>query len=224
MYNLISFLGLAIMLTLGYLFYKTEKEEQIYRILSIIIFVYKLAYYVIINIKGQFSVPIEISTITYFLMAVILMFKIKKLYVVGSFFGILAGIGYFVFYLCAGFTLQNSFLLKDVILGCFSHGYLLISGIYLFRNNDFKKSELPKLWITIFAMLCWALVFYDMGVQGITFIYYIIKPMFLLTSITSLNIIILISYYVILAVLFRLVIELFFWSNERVKVHKKIQP
>lgn len=216
MFNIISACSFIIMLILSFLLGKTKKSELILRICSVVIFVYKFAHYTLENVRGNLSIPVEISSITYFLMCVILIFKIKGLYGVGAFYGIMAGIGYFLFYTILGFTVADSFTVKEILIGCFSHGYLLVSGIHLFKNNNFEKEDKLKIWITIFAMLSWSLVFYDMEMRGITFIYYIIKPKFLfIFENMSLNVLLMMLYYASIVTAFYFVIKLFFKINNK---------
>jgi len=216
MYNVICLLSFLFMITLSYVLKKFSHTETMLRLLSAAIFIYKLIHYVLENIKGNLALPVEISSITYFLMCIILVFKLKTLYSVGAFYGILAGLGYFTFYTLLGFTVASNFSVKEILIGCFNHGYLLVSGLYLFRTYNFTKADKPKIWITIFAMLSWALVFYDMQLRGITFIYYIIKPKFLfIFSNMSLNVILMIVYYAALVIAFYFVIKLFFNLNNK---------
>lgn len=214
MFNIISFISFIIMILLSKLLEKTPKQEIILRSISILLFIYKFIHYIIENINGNIAIPVEISSISYFLMFIILIFKIKSLYCVGAFYGIMAGLGYFLFYTLLGFTVLNHFTIKDILIGCFSHGYLLICGIYFYKNYKFTNAEKSKIWITLFAMLCWGLVFYDVQTRGITFIYYIIKPQFLFMFNNMIfNILVIISYYAILATAFYFVVKLFFKLN-----------
>lgn len=216
MYNIICCVSFFLMFILSKILEKTKKSDLILRIVSVVLFVYKSIYYVVENIKGNISIPVEISTISYFLMFVILTFKIKKLFGVGAFFGIIAGIGYFAFYTLFGFMVANNFTLYDILTGCFSHGYLLISGLHLYKNNKFEKNDQLYIWITILAMLCWSLVFYDIEMRGITFIYFIIKPEFLFVSPNMiLNVLLIIIYYGILITAFCGVVKLFLNGNKK---------
>jgi len=218
-FNLISACSFVLMIFLSAIIEKTKKSEIILRSLSLVLFVYKSIYYIVQNIKGNLSVPVEISSITYFLMFIILIFKIKSLYGVGSFYGIMAGLGYFTFYTLFGFTVAESFSIKELLIGCFSHGFVFVSGMHLYKTNKFSKIDKLKVWITIFAMLSWALVFYDIEMRGITFIYYIIKPKFLFVfENMSLNVILMIAYYTVLVTAFYFVIKIFFRLNNKLKV------
>lgn len=214
LYNLICGCSFALALVLHLLFGKIKREELLFRILSALLFAYKCAHYIAENVKGNFSVPVEISSISYFFVPVVLSFRIRKLYGTASFFGIAAGLGYFAFYTLFGFTVAESFTLKDILVGCFSHGYLLLAGLYLFKNNLFGENERLHIWIALFAMLSWALVFYDTEMRGITFIYFIIKPQFLFVFPNmSLNLLFAVIYYAVLAAAFAFAVKIFFRLN-----------
>ena len=214
LYNVLCLVSFLLSILSCLLLKKPSKPLVILRVISFILFAYKTVYYIVENLKGNIYIPVEISTISYFLMFVILIFKIKSLYGVGAFFGIMAGIGYFAFYIFLGFTVANSLAIKDILIGCFSHGFLFIAGLFLFKHYQIEKSDTAKIWISIFAMLCWALVFYDIEMPGITFIYYIIKPEFLLVFPNmSFNVLLLMIYYVVLVVVFWGVVKLFYKIN-----------
>lgn len=216
LYNFIGAASFVLMLLISVLLGKCKRTEAAIRILSGAIFVYKCAHYIVQNIRGNLSIPVEISSISYFLVPVIVAFKIRRLYCVGSFFGIAAGVGYFAFYTLLGFTVAESFTLSEILTGCFSHGYLLLAGMHLFKNNDFQESEKPRIWAALFAMLGWALVFYDLETRGITFIYYIIKPQYLyIFDAMALNVLLIFLYYCLAALAFSLAVKLFYKYNAK---------
>lgn len=144
---------------------------------------------------------------------IILIFKIKSLHFVGAFYGLVASIGYILFYTLLGFTVRTSFSVNQIIIGSICHGYL-IAGLYLFKENKFYAQEKQKIWIAIFAMLCWSLLFYDTQINGVTLICYIIKPQFLfITPYMAVNTIIMMAYYSLLVAAFYLAVNLFFRLN-----------
>ena len=89
-------------------------------------------------------VSVEISTISYFLLPIIITFKIKKLYNVGAFFGMISDLGFFAYYSIFGFTMNAHHTLIEVLIGCFCHGYLLLCGAYLFFTNRFEKKQVLR--------------------------------------------------------------------------------
>lgn len=128
-----------------------------------------------------------------------------------------AGLGFFLFYIIAGFTVSSNFTINEFLIANFSHGYLLLAGMYLFAKNDFSKSNKLSIWVTILGMLFWALLFYDVEQRGITFIYYLIKPnyLFVFDSLFA-NILIMMLFYAILITLFYLWTRCFYKFNKKV--------
>ena len=70
--------SLVITLLLTKLTIGAKKRDLIARTVSVAVFAYKLVYFAYVNVKGTFSVPVEISTISYFLLPIIITFKIKN--------------------------------------------------------------------------------------------------------------------------------------------------
>ncbi len=216
MFNIISLIGFILMLCFGKLIVRYKYGNIILRALSIVLIIYKLGWYVLKNIKGQISIPVEISALSYFLVAFIVCFKMKKFYNIASFFGISAGLGFFFFYIFAGYTVQGNFSILSFVISNLCHGYLLFAGIYLFEKNNFKNSNKLSIWVTILGMLVWSLVFFEVEQGGITFIYYLIKPTYLFVfDKLSLNILIMILFYMVVILVFYLWTRLFYWLNNK---------
>lgn len=216
MYNLICAMGFIFVIVLSKLIQKSSKKELLIKYISCAILLYKSCHYIIENLKGNICVPVEISAISYFLVTIIVIFKIKSLYSVGAFYGIVAGLGFFSFYLILGFKFQNSISLSKFVVACICHGYLLLTGLHLFQNHSFNQNEKNKIWITIFAMLGWALLFYNIPVSGTTFVSFIIKPEFLFVfNQTILNLTMLALYYALLVFAFWNIVNIFFKLNKR---------
>ena len=208
--------SLVITLLLTKLTIGAKKRDFIARTVSVAVFAYKLVYFAYVNVKGTFSVPVEISTISYFLLPIIITFKIKKLYNVGAFFGMISGLGFFAYYSIFGFTMNAHHTLIEVLIGCFCHGYLLLCGAYLFFTNRFERKTSSSLWITILAILCWAMVFFDEETRGVTFVYFLIKPEFLnLFAVPVLNALLKAVYYAALSFGYYGVTRLFYALNAK---------
>lgn len=217
MYNIICGIFFLFIVFLSLLLGKIKYGKLVMQILACALLVYKTYIFASYYADGLTFVPIEISTISYFLVAITLIFSIKKFYIISSFFGIISGLGFYVFYIILGFKMPSIMPLNEVIIGSLCHGYLLLAGLYLFKNNTFEKSEKTKLWISIFAMLTWSLSFYDKGLYGTKFIFYIIKPDFLYVfSIPVLNILMQVLYFALLTLIYSQVIRLFIFLNHKV--------
>lgn len=221
MFNIISAGSLALMFLFSFLLSKTEREGLILRMFSVVLLAYKSMQYIVNNIKGHIAIPVEISTVTYFLMFIVLIFNVRSLYNVSSFFGILAGVGYYMYYIICG-SMLTSLTLKSLITACIYHGFILIAVIYLFREYRFDQRDNHKIWTTILAMLCWAMLFYDINNVGTRFVYFITKPTFLYVfSNMQLNVLLSLVYYTLIVVTFHFLIKLFIYVNNH---QKKFRP
>lgn len=215
MYNLISLSIFMFVILFGVLISKSSRQEIVLRCIAAILLTYKFLHYLISNIKGVVSVPVEISALSYFLVSFIVLFKIKKLYIVGSFFGIIAGLGYMWYYTLFGFATMSHVTVPSLVIASFCHSTLLILGCYLLGKQKFEKPERRKIWIAVFAMLTWAEVFYSMQEMGKTLIYYLIRPEFLFFSASMpLNVLCAIGYYAALTIMFYGTIKMFYIFNE----------
>lgn len=215
-FNIVSFFVFLISIFVSKFLAKWKHGEIFMRILSSLILLYKMVYFVYQNIYGNISIPVEISTISYFIVSILITFKLVNFYNIAAFLGLSSGIGYFVFYIFAGFTIENSLSIQALISANFTHGYLLIAGLYILQKYNFKnkRNKLP-IWTAMLAIIAWALVFFDVEQRGITFIYYIIKPQFLnIFGSFQMNILALISFYVLVIFLFSIWIKLYFKLNE----------
>lgn len=204
-----------VVILLNLLLKKFKYTPIVIQVLSVIIFAYKTCYYIVQNVQGIFSVPVEISSISYFLIPIILTFKIRRLYYVCSFFGIAAGLGFYLFYCLFGFAVSSNFTISQFLIGIFSHSYLLTAGLQLMFRQKFERKD-AGIWITMLAMICWAMAFYDFELRGITFIYYIIKPTYLCVfDSLSLNFLLITLFYAVITILFGIIIKLFFKVNSK---------
>jgi len=182
--------------------------------ISMLLIGFKLVEYIIWNVQGNFSFPIEISTITYFLFAIILLFDIKKGYQLASFFGIISGIGFFLYYSLFGFISSFEFDVTRQIIAVICHGILLMGGLYLFINNDFNEQKKFDLYIAMITILAHASIFYVDSIKNSTFIYYLVKPEFLeFFQNIWLNYLVKVVYYVVLFILYRKLITSFYQQN-----------
>lgn len=214
--NIISIISFIIMILLNWGSKKFKYTPIVIQVFSIILFAYKSVFYIIQDLNGNISIPVEISSISYFLIPLILTFKIKKLYVVASFLGVASGLGFFLFYILIGFTVSTNFTIAEFLISVFSHSYLLTAGLQImFRNRFVNKPQ--TIWLAMLGVICWSMAFYDFANRGLTFIYYIIKPSYLCVfSSNVLNIFSVIIFYAIVLVLFHFAVKLFFRVNNKI--------
>ena len=217
MYNVISILVFIICVVMSVVLSKLRHGEIVVRILSALILVYKFLWYVKMNICGVVSIPVEISAISYFLVSAIIAFNLKKFYFVATFFGISAGVGFLGYYGIIGCTLQSSISFLSFATGIVSHGYLLMVGLYLLQTKLLYKSNELNIWVTLFAMIIWSNLFYDVRPRGATFVNYIINPTYLYFFENNLfNAFVVLAFYALLITILHYWIKLLNYINKKV--------
>lgn len=215
LYNLLSIIGLCIFITVLIVANKKSFGRKLIKILSIILILFKTSEYIIINLSGSFNYPIEISTITYFLFSIVFIFDIRKAYHIASFLGVISGVGFFVFYGCFGFLSPLPFNIVNLIISIYSHGVILIGGLYLFYNYTFTELKKYHLIIAMLLIICHAAIFQlDTHINS-TFISLLISPdYYLRLSNGWINHLLKLILYMALFYCFQIIVNRFYyWNN-----------
>ncbi len=214
-FNIISILGFIISMGVIKVSLQSKHGLRFIKILSVFLLTLKTVEYIYLNYSGEFSYPVEISTISYFLFSTVVLFRQKKWYHVASFFAIISGIGFFAYYSILGFVSSFYFGLFRHIIAVICHGILLIGGVYLYRTNRFSSKQRFHLVIVMLLIIAHASIFYLDSIQGTTFIYFLIRPDFLeITVFPWLNHLVQVIYYFTLMFVFQLLITSFYKYNE----------
>lgn len=117
-----------------------------------------LLYNIVIHIVVPTKLPIELSTISYFLVPVILYFNIKRLNIWAVYASILSGALYYFSMIVAGQQLYGHFPVYSYLTSLFNHGTLLIYSVIMLKNVKFFKSERYIIWIGLLATIVYALL------------------------------------------------------------------
>ena len=179
LFNLISIIGLLVSVVVIYLLSVTKQSNKIVKLMCLIMLVFKTTEYVIMNLMGEVTYPIEISTITYFMFSIVVLFDIKKLFHIASFFAIISGVGFFLYYSLFGFISSLYFDVGRHVVAVTFHGILLIGGVYLFSKNVFDKAKKNQMLVVMLMIIAHGSIFYLDSIEGTTFIYFLVNPKFL---------------------------------------------
>lgn len=153
--NLISF----ICLILFFIFIKVIIRKPLYirdaflKTQLLIILLYNIAIIIIFPYK----VPVEFSTLSYFLVPIIVLFNIKDLRIWAVYTALLSGAGYYISMILYGNVLYSSFPVYSVVTSLFNHGSLLAFALVSLGNDKFKKSERKIIWGGLLFNALWAL-------------------------------------------------------------------
>ncbi len=222
-FNILSIAGLLSCIIVVKVLNRVNKPLRYVKILTFFLLMFKIGEYIYINLTEDIAYPIEISTITYFMFSVIILFNIKKAYHIASFFAIISGLGFFLYYSLLGFISSFYFELPRHIIAIISHGILLIGGVYLLEEFSFDRNKRFDIYIIILAIISHASIFYFDAIKGTTFIYFVIKPDFLeISSIIWLNYIMKVGYYIIMFLFFNKGINIFYQYNSKMSISRKL--
>lgn len=223
-FNILSIIGLILSLLIYKFLIRVNGSMSILRVIALMLLIYKVFEYIYKNINGLYAYPIEISTVTYFMFSIIVLFNIKPAFNIASFFAILSGIGFFIYYSVFGFMSSFYFGLEKHIIAVICHGILLFGGLYLFKENKFKQEYKINIYIMILAIIAHASLFYIESIKNTTFIYFIVKPEFLeLFSRIWINHILKVFYYISLFMIFGKLTSLFYYHNQKIHVDTLIR-
>lgn len=184
------------------------------RMLAVFLFTIRMGLLLWSWSQGVLEIPVEISTISYFLFSLVMMFRKEAIYDLAAFFSLMSGMGFFLFYGIVGlpdflFTSALSFVVSAI-----SHGILLFGGIVLVRKIDFRMKNRARIWIGILAILLHAAMVLDQGVENPTFVSYLVRLDYLdFTNSVLLNSMVRMSFLGLFIVVFQALIRGFYGIN-----------
>lgn len=223
MFNITSIIGLIVSLIITMILCKPKDNDKWLKIITLVLLVIKITEYVYMNIKQGFTYPIEISAITYYMFSIIVLFNIKKLYHIAAFFGIISGLGFFIYYSTLGYIEAFYYEMGRHAIAVMAHGILLIGGIYLLKKYDFRETHRSDILLTMILILAHGSIFYDEAVTGKTFIYFLIRPEFLeVFQIDFYNHVLMLVFYFVSFSIFIIMINKFYSVNINLRLKDKI--
>lgn len=144
----------SIILILG-IYLVTLKHTQRHRLvmmLALILFFYKLTEYTIFGLTMQLhKIPLEFSTMSYFIFSMTIIFKLKKLSLLAAFMAFISGIGYLISFMILGddYLLNNGVYLTSMAL--INHAILYLGSMLILKDLNYNKNEERR--IMMFTMI-----------------------------------------------------------------------
>ena len=96
-------------------------------------------------IDGAVLLPVEFSTVAYFLVPLILLASIKGLRSWAAYSGLMAGFFYYMAAIFAGGPIYCSYPPDDIYISLFCHGALYLCGFVTIGTERFSAKDAPKL-------------------------------------------------------------------------------
>lgn len=216
-----------LLLTIAFFISRTclKFKKMLLPSIAMILLVYKIAEYsyYIINLEVD-KIPIEFSTLAYFLFGIVILFKIKELYPVAAFASFISGIGYLLVFIFMGDQYIHIHGFYSTLIALSSH-FILLLGSVLLKNiaiatyKDIKYIIIYTVLYLIYVGIMNMIIDYS---QSYLFINLLLKADILRNMLSTQDIAAFAYwlYYIIIVSIYLLVIFIFFKIYEDRKSRK----
>lgn len=153
--NMLSSLVLIFhFLLIRFLLKQSKKTQQIVlKIQLLLVLIYSIGY--MIMIPGK--IPVELSTVAYFIVPLTILFGIKKLKIWAVYSALLSGIIYYSAMVLFGTQIYSDYPPYTVYMAIYNHGALLTYSYITLSTTIFYKKDRYIIWIGIIFSILWAL-------------------------------------------------------------------
>ncbi len=210
--NLISvFCLLLFMFYIKVMLTKPERFRNTFLNIQLLIV---LVYNIFIIIVFPFKVPVEFSTLSYFVVPFIALFKIKDLKLWSAFSALLAGGGYYFSMISYGNGLYGDFPVYSILTSLFNHGSLLAYAIITILTIDINKNDKYILAGGVAFNCIWALLLRPFVLHpGRIFIFEILDAYVVHTYVPYIKFLMIPLYFVIAISMVYLTMKLMYMMN-----------
>jgi hypothetical protein len=157
-------LGFFIMTIIALFVIKTKKQKDIVlTILCSYLLIYKTIEHIYLFATGVKTVIVELSTISYFLLTIVYLFKVKSLAQFSVFCAFVSGF----FYIFSFIFFKNNFIYKSVFdryITCFNHSILYFGSILQLKYNKYDRSKYYTLFLGF-----WGIILYSFIIKQIVY-------------------------------------------------------
>lgn len=147
--------SVVLILSLGLLFLPKAFTKKLIFALSLYLFIYKTVEYTLYGLSLDLSkIPVEYSTITYFLLSITVIFQIGKLRPLAAFMGFISGLGYVIAFMFLGVSYYTHNGLFITNMAFINHSIVFLVGLLLMRDERFHLLDKKKilLFTTIYII------------------------------------------------------------------------
>jgi hypothetical protein len=227
--NLLFLFASMAMLSMGIIMSQMNQKKRHHTTLALawLVFSYKLIEYTIHALHFRIEkIPLEFSTVTYFIFSITVIFNIKPLKTIACFMSFITGIGYLTSFIFLGesFYAQNGFYITTAAL--FNHSIVYLGSMMMMKNIVWNPKEDKK--ILTFSMIYIVYVsILDMFIsfsQPFIFIRMLLGAdvLYRLVPLSTYSSYMYLLYYLCIYLAFRLMIGFFHYLSDFIK-KKEVQ-
>ena len=153
--NILSFA--VLILVVVYILFMIKQPEKIRTRVLKIQMIPLLIFNIVIHIIQWGKLPVEFSTINYFIVPIIVLVGIKKLDIWAVYAAMMAGFFYFFSMVIDGHNIYGHFPPYSVYTSIFNHAALLSYAFIKLGTEPFDKKKRYVLWVGLIFCIVWAL-------------------------------------------------------------------
>jgi hypothetical protein len=210
--------GLILILTGIILIIKPKKRTIILYVLTGFLFLYKSVEYTLYGLNLEVSkIPVEYSTITYFLFSISVLFDLKKVKPIASFMAFLSGLGYLIAFI----FLANSYIevqgMYITMMALINHSILFMGSMIILTTERFSYKNKRSIIIFTVIYLIYIFVIHHMisFENKFIFIFMLLDGNLLSyfvneSALTSIDYLV---YFLLLMIFYQAIIHLILWMN-----------
>jgi len=128
------------------------KKRKIVKILLFMVLSYNVLHIVLTS-----KIPVEFSTVSYFIVPLIVILNLDFLKVWTIYASLMAGTLYYLTMVLVGGTIYHYYPYMSVYTSLFCHGSLLLYGLIELRTVSLQEKERYKLIVGLILMAAWAM-------------------------------------------------------------------
>lgn len=168
-------------------------------------------------VKGEIRIPVEFSTVAYFVVPAILLLRLEKCRVWAAYSGLMAGFFYYMTMIAAGGRIYGEVPPYDVYISLICHGSLYLTGFVSIGTREYREKEGYKLLLGVCLVVGHSLLVRPFAEEyGRIFLYELLDGAFLRNLLPShLWSIGAPGYYVVMIGLVLLSMKNFFRDNQK---------
>ena len=168
-------------------------------------------------VEGVIRIPVEFSTVAYFVVPTILLTARKNMRSWATYSGLMAGFFYYMATIIAGGPLYNTYPPYDIYISMLCHGTIYICGLVTVGTEACNSKDAPKLVLGVALVAVWAMLLRPIAEGSERFLIYILLDGACVKQLlpqSSWNIALPIYYVAVIALVF-LTIKEFFKKNQK---------
>jgi hypothetical protein len=217
-----------IVVCIGFLLSRLKENHRkiILYSLATLLLLYKACEYTIYGLNLQTTkIPIEFSTMTYFIFSVTVIFKLKKLYSIAAFCAFISGVGYLLSFMLIGeqYFSGNGFFLASMAF--VNHSIVFLGSMLIIREIKVNRYEANKILKFTFFYVFYVILMNQLVQFTQSFIFIrillgadVLSTLFPNHMFTSYEYLL---YFLILYIIYRFCISIFFIIASRMNHQKE---